>query len=302
LQFHRPLKYMLSKTGFRAGVALLCLALCAGYLTHRWRSHRSDQDLARRLPAAATKGLLSQPCSATQGQGLRLLVLGQSNAANHGQPSPLGSDLAGAQVFDGQSCFALQDPLPGGTGSGASIWTQLPAALRKHGVTGRLSLSVLAVESTRINDWARASSPLNERLRQQLAALQYAGWRPDLVLWQQGEADAMAGTSAADYQQDFEQLLQTLQAHGVTAPVMTALSTYCSGRTEAGAAAANTIRAALTDLPGRLPQAVLGPDTDGLTHQYRWQRCHFSTTGLSAAAELWAKHIAAVLPAGPRSE
>lgn len=291
---------MLNKVWLRVAIAMLGLALCAGYLKHRWHLHQSDQDLARRLPAVAVEGVerpSSRPCHSAQEPGLRLLMLGQSNAANHGQPSQPRSAAAAALVFDGHGCFAMQDPLPGGTGSGASIWSQLPAALGRQGIAGPIEISVLGVESTTINEWARASSPLHQRLRQQLTALQNARWQPDLVLWQQGEADAMAGTSAAAYQHDFEQLLITLQSHGIKAPVMTALSTYCAGRQEAGDAAASVIRAALTDLPRRLPQVVVGPDTDRLINQHRWQKCHFSATGLSAAAELWAGQIADAVPA-----
>lgn len=291
---------MLNKIWLRVAIAVLGLALCAGYLKHRWNLHQSDQDLARRLPTTAVEGVegpLSRPCHSTQEPGLRLLILGQSNAANHGQPSPSPSAVNDALVFDGRGCFAVQDPLPGGTGSGASIWSQLPAALRRHGIAGQKEFSILGVDSTTINDWARASSPLHQRLRQHLTALQNARWQPDLVLWQQGEADAMAGTSAAAYQHDFEQLLITLQSHGIKAPVMTALSTYCAGRHEAGETAAEVIRAALTDLPRQLPQVVGGPDTDRLINEHRWQKCHFSATGLSVAADLWAKQIADAVPA-----
>ena len=55
---------------------------------------------------------------------LVVLVIGQSNAANHGVLAQ-GAAQPVVLVAEGQ-CILAVDPLPGGTGRGASIWQRLP--------------------------------------------------------------------------------------------------------------------------------------------------------------------------------
>lgn len=267
-------------------------------------------ELAQRVQPART----SARCSPERAQGeppLRLLILGQSNAGNHG-PRPAGAEAAPPlQMQAGEQCILAHDPLPGASGDGGSIWSRLPARLKEtpagSGVQRSPQIALLALQSTTLDDWSRPSSPLNQALQQELRSLRAAAWTPDLVLWQQGEADALSGTSAGDYIRGWTRLLAQLQAEGVQAPVLLARSTHCQRDAAQGdtnqrfVAQAGTIREAIQRLTQQHSQLRLGPDTDTLVAStQRRDGCHFSGQGLDAAALLWSEAIAATLqPARP---
>lgn len=255
-----------------------------------WSELRAGQQLAARVasvqgPAPAPV----QPC--TEGQAspapLVLLVLGQSNAGNHGvnNPAEAGPGAPKARVFVGSGCQLTADPLPGGTGGHGSIWSRLPSHLHSLGLDRPVVVALLAVDATRIKEWSATSGPLVARLDALLGQLKLAQLQPDLVLWQQGEADALAGTPEAAYAEGLERLRAHLRAAGLSAPVLAARSTMCQGGN--GAA----VRSAISQVVARHADMRLGPDTDALQGPHRHRDCHFSSLGLDAAARMWALAI-----------
>ena len=257
-------------------------------------------ELAHRVSVAPTNTI----CAGDEAVPLKLLILGQSNAGNHGPRVELGAKQATVQMRIGGDCINAQDPLPGASGDGASIWSRLPTALSLQGLARPPEIALLAIQSTTIDDWARPSSPLNQALRQELQALSKAGWTPDLVLWQQGEADVLSGTSTNAYQRSWGDLLRQMQGDGLRAPVLLAHSTHCRFEQTNGienklgtlAAKANNIRLAMQTLTQEHSQLLLGPDTDELAGPtLRRDGCHFSSKGLDEAARLWSQAIAFAL-------
>lgn len=272
-------------------LAALALALSGGWAWQRWKA---DRDLAARLalivPAPA---VAVQPCARPgTAPPTVLLVLGQSNAGNHGGDDEAPADGSGPQVsvFAGAGCVRAGDPLPGGTGRHHSIWTRLPAHLQRRGFSGDLVFAVLAVDATTIDDWSRRGSPLRLRLQGLLAELRSAGLCPSRVLWQHGEADTRQGTSAQDYMAGFEIVRAAMRSAGVDAPVLMARSTVC--RRGDGRA----VKEAVEQLAARHADVWPGPDTDTLQGADRPQGCHFSRAGLDKAAQLWADAIMRTTP------
>ncbi len=283
--------------GIQLGAMALCfsaLLLAAQQGWAWWQAGQVNRELSERLlRIAQPDGRGVRPCPWVAGgptKPLVLLVLGQSNAANHGaEPEPpAGGGSPWVTVVDGPACGQAAEPLPGGTGRHRAIWTQLQAELARAGVDREVALSLLAVDSTTVDDWTRDGSPLRARLDQQLLALR--GVPIDFVLWQQGEADARSGTTTAGYETAFGKLLQHLRVSGVTAPVVVARSTRC--RSGAGA---EPVRQAVANVAQRHAGVVLGPDTDTLAGPMRVQDCHFSGAGLQAAAAMWAQSLAPLL-------
>lgn len=213
---------------------------------------------------------------------LVLLALGQSNAGNHGTPSPGGSPVV--HVMNAGACASTTDPLPGATGHDGSVWSLLPAALAARGLGRPVLLQVLAVDGTTVEDWVRDGSPLRKRLQQTLAANGAAGITPGLVLWQLGEADARANTSASRYVQGLKDLATMLHGNDVDAPVMLAMSTVCRSAPHLA------LREATQDLPRQDRRFAAGPDTD--TMASRRDGCHFDLAGRQQAAAAWATAIA----------
>ena len=221
------------------------------------------------------------PCRADPGTRL-VVVLGQSNAASHGE-APRGSPI---EVFADGGCVASGDPLPNTTGSGASLWTALPAARGPSPVI----VAPLAVENTRIGPWVTEGSELRGRLERLLRRARTSGIPVAAVLWQQGEADAIDSTPAALYRDHLLALRRLLTEHGISAPLIVAKSTRCRGRE--GAA----IRRAIDAAAAADSSIRVGPDTDRLDAGYRSANgCHFNAAGREAAAALWQAHLARLL-------
>lgn len=212
---------------------------------------------------------------------LVVLALGQSNAGNHGAALPVLP--APRSVFFDGGCYFTRGPSPGATGRGSSIWSALGPLLEGR-LGRRVLISTLAVESTSIADWS-GSNALRDRLDVTLNQMAKAGLRPDLVLWQQGEADALAKTTEDNYRVRFSSLVAHLRKQGVSAPIVVALSTRC--RNSYG----EPIRRALQAEASVVPGVVVGPNTDVLDGAHRDRDCHFSGPGVIAAAELWAATI-----------
>lgn len=264
-----------------------CLALAAFAAVVWWQSGRSAAAASLVARVAQVQGAPDEAgidCAVLARQHpVVLLVLGQSNAANHGAAE--ARSAAPLHVVSGGRCYRRADPLPGATGQGASLWPRVAAALDGR-LRGRpLVFSIVAVDSTTIADW-NTSGPLRSLLEQQLQGLSRAGFKADLVLWQQGEADARAGTSSDAYRAGLSELHGQLRAFGVTAPMVLALSTYCP-RSDGGA-----VRQALRDYAHSAADVLPGPDTDVLQGAMRSGGCHFSAAGLDAAARLWADALA----------
>ena len=278
---------------------LLALAVMFGWqLLSTRKTQRADASLRQRLAQVvpAPAGLL-QPCNRMAPAHARVvLVLGQSNAANHGSPWPADVALPSVTLATPEGCLMASDPLPGGTGQGGSIWSRLPAALRAGPSASALPpllLSVLAVDATTMADWTTPHSPLHQRLLQHLQGLAGQGRSPSLVLWHQGESDARLGTSAATYAQGLHRLADLVQTPAGGVRLLVARSTVCRQ------APSETLHRAVADAVRDDPRLRLGPQFDQvLTEDQRADGCHLNLNGLDRAAQLWADVIRLELLSG----
>lgn len=264
------------------------IAIVFAALVHFWHKTNPPAHSAGNLVAQIFRpsSLDAVPCRFdSKPRPLMILALGQSNAGNHAATQPPPAQKSPTDFFFEGLCYRTAGPAPGGTGHGGNLWTILAPRLSQ--ATGRpVVFSVLAVDATRVRDWAEPGV-LRQRLLDTLASQRRHGFQPDLVLWQQGEADAKADVSGQSYLTSFLQLVATIRDHGVGAPIVAALSTRC------GNSSSDDVRAALAEAANRDPTIRLGPDTDALTGSLRADGCHFSTSGLDAAAELWTAAILA---------
>jgi hypothetical protein len=219
-----------------------------------------------------------------------LLVLGQSNAANHGEARYTSAKDVFSLDFRHMQCCRAADPLAGASGAGGSIWPRLGDLLIETGAFRRVLLVPLACGESSIKDWTpegtmhpRTTLALS-RLRKELdvSVLPFSA-----VLWQQGETEAnRTQMSAQAYKMHFHDVVADLRANGVFAPVFVACATFC----EAGTPAfqnRTAIRQALLELPDATGGIFGGPDTDTIGPEGRSNGCHFSEHGLQRCAELW---------------
>lgn len=264
-----------------AGMLLLALS----GLAYGWhRTHPKPQPASSLVATIHRPVDLSPiPCEFESApRPLAILALGQSNAGNHGDPATSATSEPTTFFFEGH-CYRTSGPAPGATGAGGNPWTRLAPELAR--ASGRpIVVAVLAVESTRIRDWIEPG-PLRATLLATLADQRRNGFVPDYVLWQQGEADAKAGTTRTKYRERFESFVALLHANGVAAPVVAALSTRCHNDDS------KAVRAAIKAAAAADATIDVGPDTDVLTGELRMDDCHFSAAGLDAVAALWRKSL-----------
>ena len=266
------------------GAVVLMAALLTGVAIYQ--SIRHDAVLQSRLKQLVPASAVTQvDCTlVTSGRPYVLLALGQSNAGNHGTPDSMA--MPPITVVTGGKCVRASDPLPDATGTGASIWPRLVARMLRNPLQRPIVVSLLAMESSTIDEWTRKRSPLRERLVQQLDALKLLGLLPNAILWQQGEADARDATSTVDYAARLDLLDNLLTEAGIRAPVYLARSTVC--RTPANLPIRSAVDTKITQ-GGRW---LSGPDTDTLNgNRFRHDGCHFSSAGLDAAAQMWAQTL-----------
>ena len=111
-----------------------------------------------------------------------------------------------------------------------------------------------------------------------------AGFRPSYVLWHQGEADALYGTSANDYANAFRALVQSFRDLDIRAPIYVATASYFAVPEGYGASQA-IIRHAQQLLISPEDLILPGPDTDLIRD--RFDGCHMGNTGLREHAQMW---------------
>jgi hypothetical protein len=218
------------------------------------------------------------------------LVLGQSNAANHGERTYSPKHAVYSFDFLRFRCVRANDPLGGSSGNGGSIWSRLGDLLVERGVYRSVLFVPLAFGGNFVTDMIPGGSK-HGRTTLALSRLMKALGRAPLplsaVFWQQGEAEANHTTmSAVVYQAHLRHVVADLRSQGVFAPVFVAASTYC----EAGPHPfhnAEQIRGAQLAAVDRSTGFFPGPDVDAITGDGRYDQCHLSDAGLHRCAELW---------------
>lgn len=208
------------------------------------------------------------------------LVFGQSNAANHGNRR--GEAPPAVNVFHNGDCHPAIDPLPGGSGTGGSVWTRLGCLLIGACVFESITFVPVAIGGAAVRDWAPGGA-CNPLLLDTLESMRQKSITPTHLFWHQGERDTFLGTSKRGYKQAFLLMLEDIRTRQVDAPVYVSTATYRFGVIN------QEVRAAQREVID-IPRGILaGPDSDVLGSEYRYDDCHFTSAGLDAFADLWMK-------------
>jgi hypothetical protein len=275
----------------------VCLGLLAPIVVGAWLWAQHMHQIVKQTPLAAkleqiVKVTHEPVLDCMQMAGLNpvvILILGQSNAANHGERD--SATQTSVSLIADSKCILATNPLPGGTGRGDSIWSYLPVYLLHQELQRPLVLSIIGVDATSIADWTDDYSPLQHRLTNHIKSMKALGLLPTLILWHHGEADAQLGTTSVAYAAGLTRLAEVLSRSGADAPIVAALSTICRSLPSA------VIREAIFTQSSRDKRFIVGPDTDRLNDvNLRIDGCHFSAPGLRQAAQFWAKELQLILP------
>lgn len=245
-------------------------------------------------PIPDASGKKQVPCAELANQTI-IVTLGQSNAANFGAGLyRTEGDVVNFNLYDGR-CYWAADPLVGASGDGGNFATRLGDVLIRRGFADRIVVAPIAMGNTSVEHWS-ARGIFNSRILVVIRRLHDAGLTPDLILWQQGEGNAGDDDpGGTNYRRHLLEVVQTFRDYGVQAPFLIALCTLCGDPHPN----AENARAGQRSAVDRQFGTFLGPDTDQIGHEYRFDGCHMSEIGLQKQAEMWAEAILARQRDGP---
>lgn len=227
-----------------------------------------------------------------------IIVLGQSNAGNHGAGHYVAKHrVDNFNIYDGK-CYHAQDPLLGASGEGGNFATRFGDKLIEDGLFDRVILAPIAMGGTTVEQWADQGM-FNRRIPVLIRRLYDAGLTADFILWHQGEGNpGMGDRDGRQYRKNLLEVIETFRRYGADAPFFVALATLCGGPHQN----AENIRAGQKGTVNPSAGIYQGPDTDIIGVEYRWDKCHFDELGLSLAATLWLEVIAEFLQHGNKMQ
>ena len=251
---------------------------------HTWGSSPSQLD-----PSGLSYNLIQDrgliECrGAAAGRAAIIVTLGQSLLANSGDRRAIytpGSNVYNFNFLD-RKCYVAKDPLLGTTSPGANQATRLADLLVRRQVYDRVILVPLAYGGTWISQWAPGGN-LHPRMMAGLNYARDAELEPTMILWQQGESEAINPPQPANglaWSATFASIAKSIRDNKFSAPIYVAKSTVCGNAPNA------VIRSAQSSVVNDR-DILAGPDTDAISVQARWDGCHLGQNGLDEAAKLW---------------
>jgi len=210
-----------------------------------------------------------------------IVGFGQSNAANSGET--LYYPEKKVLNFFNNKCYLAEDPLLGNGGTSGSVWSRLgDLLLSKY---DNVIINAFGVGGSSINSWIPGGTN-HSLMINNLTQLIEAGLEPDVILWHQGETDAMINMSTKEYYDKFLLIRQSIRNLGITSDIYVAKATVCNYGIN------KPIYDAQTLLSNDFEDIKVGADTDfGVSKDYRYDNCHMDTTGLLIHANLWKEVI-----------
>ncbi|WP_424032651.1 sialate O-acetylesterase [Methylocella sp.] len=221
------------------------------------------------------------PCPTQDEKTAVLLLIGQSNAANYqGQRHQSADDRV--LNFSAGRCYRAASPLLGADGQMGETWTLLGNKLIQSGLYRTVILIPAAVGGSAIHRWA-AGDDLNEMMKEVIrAALER--YTITGVLWNQGAADFILGTSEAQYRADLKSLIDSIRTEGVRAPFFITRSSQDSENWSED----NPVARAQASLADSEHGIFDGPNADHDVSWFdRYDGSHYGASGQEKYSDAW---------------
>ena len=246
-------------------------------------------DVADRLPSAAGRAVV--PCP-TGRDPVVLAIGGQSNAANTNSSVAVRAPSAEVVTFHEGRCYASAEPMLGATGGRGSLWPALGDRLAAE--RGRpVVLLNGAVGGTEFTDWLDRRSGYLDALEARIAQAASRGFAPDLILWHQGETDAVVSSGYRENLGKLQRLTGELLDAAPGARLYLFRTSRC--RRGQGGRPVEAMTRAQTHVAEADARIVAGMDTDALGDDFRWDGCHFNGRAREAIVEEVASDLLGLL-------
>ncbi len=154
-----------------------------------------------------------------------ILVLGQSNSANHGEKKFESRYSTKVLNYHLGKCYSAESPLLGASGLEGEYLTLMGDTLIKEANLSSVILVTKSIAGSTVSDWANYGR-FSLELASTLNTLNLK-YRVTDVIWHQGESDFASNTSLGDYRESFQELNSILHRNGVKAPIFIVISTKC---------------------------------------------------------------------------
>jgi lysophospholipase L1-like esterase len=217
---------------------------------------------------------------------MTVLALGQSNIANHGPERAKGGPGA-LMLTEKKGLVPMQDPLPGATGDGGSVWTRFAPLAIKRGLCDEIAVIAVAAENTTVADWMQGAKAAS-RLDAALDAADTCDAEITHIVWHQGERDTQINTPGGAYARYLTAVIGGLRMRGLDVPVIVCNASYLAGATS------ESVRLAQQAVVNPIAGVYAGPDTDAIGAEHRFDDCHFDAKGQKLFAEALVKSLSAI--------
>lgn len=199
---------------------------------------------------------------------------GQSLIANTNGDLPWNRTIT-RNVYEqwGTLCYKANAPLYGASDTRQSFVLLLGEYIAR--TTERdVVINMAAVGGTPISEFIHGTA--NSLLTTQLHNMQQAGFTPDFVIWEHGQADA--GRGAGQYANDVKTVLGIFRSSGITAPIFVPTDTMMEWRVN------EALRQEQQSVLG-FENVLPGPDVDLV--RFRYDGTHLDQRGLEMQAAMW---------------
>ncbi len=219
---------------------------------------------------------------------LCVLALGQSNAANHGFPAA----IAGGNSFSlsTHGWAVLQDPVPGATGTGGSVWTRLAARALVGELAKNVVIGCVAQGSSAAEDWSAGGMHFTKLLAIK-RAFRHENLTPDVIVYHQGETESWnRNADPAYYKRQLVRVIDDLLTSYPGVPIL-----VCQTSRDGDGRVNSSIRYAQETICAEYEMVLRGPDTDSLGGEFRHDGIHFNEKGLESFADMLYEQISDVI-------
>ena len=137
--------------------------------------------------------------SITPTESMVILAFGQSNSANHGDPTARHQALEQVLEFHEGKYTTAGDPMKGASGEGSSVWPRLGDLLIQQGVTKEVVFIAIGIGGTTAQQWTTQGLSGQVKLEQTLDIIQENSIHVTHILFHQGESDTINKTPKNTY-------------------------------------------------------------------------------------------------------
>jgi hypothetical protein len=164
-------------------------------------------------------------CPAQDASSAVILVLGQSNSANHSERKYTTQFPKKVINYYQGKCYTAESPLLGASGLEGEYLTLMGDELIKNGFFQNILIVNTSIGGSKVRDWVD-SGRLANKLKLTLDDLK-TRYKVTNIIWHQGESDFTSSTSFDVYRASFKSLENFFQQNSISAPILMVTSTIC---------------------------------------------------------------------------